>query len=54
MSYLEWVAYLSIIFNRLSPCFSLPAVKPSPVQMNLAFSSLDAEVTGLEVEDAVV
>ena len=37
-------AQLSIIFNTHSPCFSVPAVKPSSVHVDLALSSLDSEV----------
>ena len=49
MSHLEWwrECYLSIIFNTHSPCFSVPAVNPSSVQVDLALSSLDGD----EVEE---
>ena len=52
MSHLEWLGYLSIIFNTHSPCFSVPRVKPSSVQVDFALSSLvedlgDAGVEGL-------
>ena len=53
MSQLEWVGYLSIIFNTHSPNVSLPAVKPMSLHVDLAFSNLDEDVTGVEVEDAV-
>ena len=53
MRHREWVGYLSIIFNTHSPNFSVPAVKPMSLHADLAFSNLDEDVTGIEVEDAV-
>ena len=46
-------AQLSIIFNTHSPCLSVTAVKPSSVQVNLALSSLDEDLAGIEVEGVV-
>ena len=44
MRQFEWLAYLSIIFNTHSPCFSVPSVKPNSVHVDLALSSLEVVV----------
>ena len=54
MSLIEWLAYLSIIFNTHSPNFSVPAVKPMSLQKALALSAFDGVEVVLEVDDCVV
>ena len=54
VSHLEWLAYLSIIFNTHSPNFSVPAVKPMSLQKALALSAFDGVELVLEVDDCDV
>ena len=53
MIHLEWLAYLSIIFNTHSPNFSVPAVKPMSLQKAFDLSAFDRDEVVLEVDDDV-